>query len=158
MAPAANALPCVATDLNFSAFHKSVVRLGHLGHHVGVVRHTRLNLLLVCRIVPTVICKKSLCAGASKIRGACAGEQSRLVFGGVHVQRRVELLTQPVRQAHVIGVHVGYHHAQNGQALHGACKNLAPGFLRARVGDAAIYRGPAVSKACGRFFAVFQEP
>ena len=145
MAPSADAFPSVAADLNLAAFHQAVIRLGHLGHHVGVVRHARLNLFLVCRIVPAVIGKKLLCAQAAKIRHSRAGQQCRLVFGGVHVQRRIEVLAQPVRQAHVVGVHVGHHHAQNRQALHRACKHLAPGFLRASVGHAAIDRSPALA-------------
>ena len=63
-----------------------------------------------------------------------------------------------MRQAHVIGVHVRDHHAQNGQAFHGARHHLAPGFLRARIGHAAVHHGPAVSHACGRFFCIRQQP
>ena len=58
-----------------------------------------------------MICKKFLSTQAAKIRGACASQQGRLVFGGVHVQRRIELLAQPMGQAHVVRVHVGHHHS-----------------------------------------------
>ena len=105
-----------------------------------------------------MVCKKFLSAQAAEIGSARAGQQGRLVFGGVHVQRRIELLAKPMGQTHVVGVHVGDHHPQNGQALHGALKNLAPSFLRARVGHTTVHRGPAMASALFGFFRIFKQP
>ena len=63
-----------------------------------------------------------------------------------------------MRQSHVVGVHVGDHHFQDRQALHGACKHLAPGLLRAWVGHAAVHSGPAMARALFGFFGVFKQP
>ena len=104
-----------------------------------------------------MVCKKFLSAQAAEIGSARAGQQGSLVFGGVHVQRRTELLAQPMGQAHVVGVHVGDHHSQDRQALHGACKHLAPGLLRAWVGHAAVHCGPAMASALFGFFRIFQQ-
>ena len=61
-------------------------------------------------------------------------------------------------QTHVVRVHVGDHHPQNGQTLHRASKHLAPGLLSARVGHTAIHGGPASARTLFGFFRIFKQP
>ena len=49
-------------------------------------------------------------------------------------------------------------HAQDGQAFHGACKNLFPCGLGAIVGHAAIDCGPAMANAACGLFGIFEQP
>ena len=85
-------------------------------------------------------------------------QRGRLVFRGADKERRVELGTQPVRQAHVVGVHVRHQYAQDGQALHGTRKHLFPSGLGTWIGHAAIYSGPTFAHASGGFFGIFKQP
>ena len=158
MAPATDAAPGATANLQLAPLHQAVICLRHSRHHLGVIRHAVFDLLLVGGVVPAMVGKKALRAQPAKVRCTCAGQQRGLVLGGTHPQWCIERLAQPVRQTHVIGVHVRDHHAQNRQTLHGAGHHLAPSFLRRRVGHAAIHHGPAVSNAGGRFLGVSQQP
>jgi hypothetical protein len=51
-----------------------------------------------------------------------------------------------VRQADVIGVHVGDHHPQHGQALQMLVEDLLPSAARGVVGDATVHDGPAFAQ------------
>ena len=158
MAKATDAAPGVGAYFQDLTFHQAAVGLWHLGHHLAVIKNPFIDLLLILWIVPAIGRKELLRANAAKVRGAMCRQGGRLVFGGAHEQGRVEFLAQPVRQAHVVGMHVRHQHPQNGQALHGARKHLLPSGLCARVGDAAIYGGPAFANAGSGFFGIFKQP
>jgi hypothetical protein len=74
-----------------------------------------------------------------------AGVARGLEVGGADPQRRLPALAQPVRQADVVGVHVGDDDAHHGQALQLVLEHLLP--QRARLGpvDAAVHHRPALA-------------
>ena len=152
VAKPADAAPSVLTNFDKLAVHQAAVSLGHSGHHLAVIKNPLVHLGLVFRIVPAVGGKELLCAHTAKVRGAMGRHGGRLVFCGADQQGRFEFVAQPMRQAHVVGVHVRDQHAQNGQPFHGARKHLFPRGLRAGVGHTAIDGSPAFAHACCSFF------
>jgi len=76
------------------------------------------------------------------------------VIGHRHPQRHLPALAQPMRQPHVVGMHVGDDDAQNRQAVERLVKHLLPQRFDLIARHAAIDHRPAVAASD----AVAQQP
>ena len=119
------------------------VLAGNRGHQLGKVIGPALDLLHRGGVVQPMLGKKGGGRVAPKTGRAVGANARHAVVGGADPEPCVPALAQPVGQANVVGVHVRYHHAQNGQAFERIGKHLLP-LLLGRVGaDTAVHHRPA---------------
>ena len=154
VAVAGDAAPHLAANGDGLAIEQACVAGRHRGHQAAVVALAVADLLQIARIRHAVAVKVVGQPLAAKAVDDLAGVARGHVVGAAHPQRGGPLLAQPVRQAHVVGVHVGDQHAQDGQAVQLVGKHLRPGGARFGVVDAGVDHRPAVAAVD----AVAQQP
>ena len=141
--------PVVPADLQRVAVEQTAIRRRQLRHHVRVVVGARLDLRLRLLV--------SQAMGRHEPRGRLAADRGQatarhargLVIGRADPQAHLSandlpVLGEPMRQADVIGVHVGDDHAQHRQALEFVRENGLPRRAGRVVGDAAVDDAPAL--------------
>ena len=159
MAVARDALPIAPADVQPHAVHQPAEAPRHLAHHAGVVVGTRAQFRqrrVVGHAVAGIEGGRML--AAVRVADGAAGHARGVPVGGADPQPAAEAFGEPVRQADVIGVHVGADHAQHRQTLQLGGEHLLPGGAGLGVVDAAIDDGPALAPAGGRVFMVAQQP
>ena len=148
MAVAGDAVPVVASDRQHHALHQPPVLAWHGRHHAGVVVGARAHLVQRVGVGEAVVGEEACRAVAAKGRVGSAGHLRHIPVGAADPEAavacsRAPAFAQPMREADVIGVHVGADHAQHRQALQFVGEDLIPMRARGRVGDAAVHDGPA---------------
>ena len=88
-------------------------------------------------------------AAAAEAGRRAAGEPGGVVVGRADPQPHAPAFGQPVRQPHVVGVHVRDDHAQHRQAVEFVREHLLPRGAGRVVADAAVDDGPALDRPSG---------
>ena len=144
VAVADDAAPAVCADRQLLVIDQAAELRWHGRHHRRVVAAACPDLVLRFRIDEAVTGEEVRSAVAADTGGREAGHLRCMPVGRADPQPAVPVCGQPVRQADVVGVHVGDDDPQHRQALELLCEDLCPGGAGILVRDATINHRPAV--------------